>query len=191
MMQTAIVTYSNGHTELKPARIPMPPSGTLEDAFLICPFLHLRAEEAGFTYSWDVNGHVRMIDTNRGIMYEWIPKPTMVDALCNPPAGETYIFQTNGTVKLRTRPEPFSQPNLVWEHVWPANPETILIAGEEVDSWDEWEDYVTDYCYDNLNVSHALHSEDRMMDMNTAVMDVHESAPMEIGFVKIDVTDGK
>ena len=145
MMQTAVLTYPDGRTELKPARIPIPPSGTLEEAFLTRPVLHLHAEEAGFTYSWDVNEHVRMIDTNKGIMYEWIPKPTMVDAVFNDPVGETYIFQKDGTVKLRTRPEPFSQPNLVWEHVWPLNPETILVTGEEVELWDDWEDYVTDH----------------------------------------------
>ena len=141
MMQTAIVTYPDEHQVIQPVYIPMPPSDKLAKAFQSNTVLYLHVKSAGYEYCWNKDGSVKMFDCNKGIMYEWIQKPTMKDALLNgsDPKGETTIFKKDGTVIRCARPYPFSSPKTVWTFIWPANPEILLVDGEEADEFDEWD----------------------------------------------------
>jgi hypothetical protein len=143
-MQSVIITYPDGAVNLQRARIPVPPSDKLTKAFQSNTVLYLHAKAAGYEYCWNKDGSVKMFDCNKGIMYEWIQKPTMKNALLNgsDPKGETTIFKKDGTVIQCMYPYPFSSPKTVWTFIWPANPEILLVDGEEPDEWDDWE---TDY----------------------------------------------
>lgn len=144
-MQSAIVTYPDGHTELHPTPLPMPFGISLETAFRDVSMLYIHNEETGFKYGWDANGNVKMFDMNKGRMYEWIPPPTMHEAVYSQSAGMAFIFKTDGTIIHRNRPYPYTSPTRVWEYVWPSTPETVLVEGNVAPYWDEWDDYVTDY----------------------------------------------
>ncbi len=163
-MQPVIVTYQDRHSELQYAPIPAAPSELLTKTFqtklqsvfvfprlrpsvVNLPFLsgyknvlYLYSKETGCQYSWNKNGDVRMFDTVNEIMYEWFPKPTYHDA-CKKQSmtGTTFIFKKDGTVIKRSHPYPKSSPDTVWEHIWPANPESILIEGEESEYFRNWD----------------------------------------------------
>ena len=140
-MQSVIVTYPDGAVNLQRARIPVPPSQKLTKAFQSNTVLYLHAKAAGYEYCWNKDGSVKMFDCNKGIMYEWIQKPTMGHAIqtSSEPKGETTIFKKDGTVIQCMYPYPFSSPKTVWTFIWPANPEILLVDGEEPDEWDDWE----------------------------------------------------
>ena len=151
-MQTACVIYNDGHEEPKPLPIPMPPPEKLAAAFATGECLYLYASEAGYVYSWYKSGYVEMDNRIQGIHYEWYTKPTLKEAILTTSLNEyvTTIFKTDGTVIRRTRPYPYTQPNHIWEFVWPNNPETVLVDGDESmydTKWyadDDWDDYVTE-----------------------------------------------
>jgi hypothetical protein len=142
-MQTAVITHSDGFREPKPTPLPMPSNILLETAFEHTSMLVINNEETGHKYSWDVYGNVRMLDMNNGSMYKWEPAPTMQEAIYTRPGGCNFIFKKDGTIILRD----WLSPSHVWEYVWPTNPETVLVDGDVMDTWYEWddhEDYVTD-----------------------------------------------
>jgi hypothetical protein len=153
-MQTACVIYNDGHEEAKPMPIPMPPPEKLAAAFETGNCLYLYATESGYVYSWYKTGYVEMDDRTHGIHYEWYTKPTLKEAILTSShdeyGGSTTIFKTDGTVIRRTRPYPYARPAEVWEFVWPNNPETVLVDGDETmydTKWyedDDWDDYVTE-----------------------------------------------
>ncbi len=132
----------------------MPPPEKLAAAFATGECLYLYASEAGYVYSWYKTGYVEMDDRIQGIHYEWYIKPTLKDTILTSSNNEygaaTTIFKTDGTVIRRTRPYPYTQPNHIWEFVWPPTPETVLVDGDESmydTKWyadDDWDDYVTE-----------------------------------------------
>jgi hypothetical protein len=140
-MQSVIVTYNDGAVSLQRARIPVPPSDKLARAFQSNTVLYLHAKEVGYEYSWNKDGSVKMFDCNKGIMYEWITKPTMKDTIQNHSntKGETTIFKKDGSVIRCTRPYPFSSPDTMWTFIWPANPEILLVDGEEEGDFKDWD----------------------------------------------------
>ena len=144
-MRSVIVTYPNGRSEIQSAPIPKAPPHKLEKAFQYDTELYLHNETTGNEYRWCVDGSVRMYNSSTGIMYDWTYTRTIHDALLSQAAGETYIFKSDGTVIFRTHPYPFTKPSLVWEFVWPQNPEFVLVDGRGDEKFEEWDDYMTDH----------------------------------------------
>ncbi len=151
-MQTAHVMYCNGEEKPKPVRIPMPPPEKLAAAFASGKSLYLHVPHAGLKYGWHEDGTVEMYDSTWEIQYEWYHKPTLEETIHESRYNQsmTTIFKTDGTVIRRVRPYPYTRPNDIWEFVWPPNPETILVDGDDDmyttqwDGYDEWADYVTE-----------------------------------------------
>ena len=158
-MQSAIVTYPDGHQDVQRILLPTPPSPKLEQAFQSNTVLYLHAKEAGYQYCWNKNGSVKMFNSNTGIMYEWLPKPTLHDAIHTNLPKSTYIFKKDGTVIQTMRPYPFTSPTHVWALFWPASPTIILVDGEIINDFTD-ESYEADDESDESDKEHKINNWD-------------------------------
>lgn len=154
-MQSVIVTYPDGHLDIRTGRIPMPPPLKLARALELNTMLHLRTVSTGFQYIWAKDGSVKMFD-EKGTMYEWLAKPTIESAVLQSshPTGETTIFQKDGTVIRPICPYPFTSPTRVWNYRWPTSPELLPVDGEEVDNWDNWDEMQEAMCQNCSSEEH-------------------------------------
>jgi hypothetical protein len=153
MMQTAIVTYPDEHQVIQPVYIPMPPSTKVIKMFQSNTPLYLYSKESGLKYSWKKDGSIMMYNIHNGIVYEWLPKPTIHDAILKQASGQTTIFKKDGTVTQTIRLYPNTQR---WTLIWPASPKTILVDGVETVDFtdsiyylDDESDYGSDYGSDD------------------------------------------
>lgn len=155
-MQSVIVTYPDGHLDIRTGRIPMPPPAKLARALELNTMLHLHNVLTGFQYIWTKNGSVKMFD-EKGILYEWLTKPTIQSAVLQSlhPTGETTIFKKDGTVIRPIRPYPLTSPTRVWNYTWPASSEILPVDGEPVGDWNNWDTMQEDMSHNCSSEEHA------------------------------------
>ncbi len=130
-MQTARVikrvNYGDSYEELCRALIPMPPPERLAKAFANSDMLYLYRRY--FVYTWYKDGKVEKYCHKTDNLYTWFPKPTLEDASLDGP--NTTTIKADGTVIRRYCPYPITRPTEIWEDVWPTNPGTVLVDGDD------------------------------------------------------------